>query len=57
MSLWRCSQCNKAGVEDDFLWVQIDEQHEQLFCYECAPEDALKQHWPIDDIEESLEEE
>lgn len=53
MSLWRCSVCNKAGVEDDFVWFQIDEQHEQLFCYSCAPEEAMMQHWPVDEQEES----
>lgn len=53
MSLLRCSVCKKAGTEDDFVWHAIDEQHEQLYCYECAPEDAMKQHWPVDDEQDA----
>jgi len=49
MSLIRCAVCHKAGTEDDFVWVNVDEQHEQLYCFECAPDDAMRQHWPIDD--------
>jgi hypothetical protein len=48
-SLWRCSVCKKAGLEEDFLFVPIDETHETVYCYDCAPEDALKQHWPVDE--------
>ena len=49
MSLWRCSVCMKAGLEEDFVFAPIDETHETIYCYECAPEDALKQKWPIDE--------
>lgn len=49
MSLWRCSQCNKAGLEEDFVYVPVDEQHETLMCFDCAPPEAMKQHWPVDD--------
>jgi hypothetical protein len=48
-SLWRCSVCKKAGLEEDFLFVPIDETHETVYCYECAPESALKQQWPVDE--------
>lgn len=49
MSLWRCSQCNKAGLEEDFVWFAVDEQHEQLFCFDCAPPEAMQQTWPVDE--------
>ena len=55
MSLIRCAICHKAGLEEDFVYVPVDDQHERLMCYECAPEDAMKQHWPVDD-EDSQEE-
>ncbi len=48
-SLWRCSECKKAGLEEDFIFVPVDELHETTFCYDCAPEEALKQHWPADE--------
>lgn len=48
-SLWRCSVCKKPGLEEDFLFVATDETHETTFCYDCAPEEALKQHWPADE--------
>lgn len=54
-SLWRCSVCKKAGLEEDFLFVPVDETHENLFCYDCCPEEALKQQWPIDDVDENKE--
>ena len=49
MSLWRCSQCGKAGLEDDFVFVPVDAQHEVIMCFECAPPEAMTQHWPVDD--------
>lgn len=50
MSLQRCVVCKKAGLEDaDLMWVQVDELHEQLMCFDCAPEDALRQQWPVDE--------
>lgn len=53
MSLWRCSQCKKAGLEEDFVFVPIDETHETIYCYECAPVEALKQQWPADEDKHS----
>ena len=53
MSLWRCSQCHKAGLEDDFVFVPVDAQHEKLMCFSCAPEDAMRQTWPIDEEEDN----
>lgn len=49
MSLWRCSVCMKAGLEEDFVFVPIDETHETIYCFDCAPENALRQSWPIDE--------
>ena len=49
MSLWRCSQCKKAGLEEDFVWHKVNEQHEQLFCFDCAPPEAMQQTWPVDE--------
>ena len=53
MSLIRCAVCHKAGLEDDFVYVPVDEQHEKLMCFSCAPEDAMRQTWPVDEQEES----
>lgn len=44
-NLWRCSVCKKAGTEDDFVWAPIDDTHENIFCFDCAPEEALRQTW------------
>lgn len=44
-SLWRCSVCRKAGLEEDFVFAATDELHETTFCYDCAPVEALKQDW------------
>jgi hypothetical protein len=49
MSLWRCSQCHKAGLEDDFVFVPVDAQHEVIMCFECAPPEAMQQTWPVDE--------
>jgi len=49
MSLWRCSVCKKAGLEEDFVFAPIDELRETIYCYDCAPESALRQHWPADE--------
>lgn len=49
MPLWRCSQCSKAGLEDDFVFVPVDAQHEVVMCFECAPPEVMKQTWPIDE--------
>lgn len=49
MSLWRCSVCMKAGLEEDFVFVATDDTHETTFCYDCAPEDSLKQKWGEDE--------
>lgn len=51
MSLWRCSVCKKAGLEDDFIFVPVDAQHETVYCFTCAPETAMKQQWPADEEE------
>ena len=53
MSLIRCAVCHKAGLEDDFVFVPVDEQHEKLMCFQCAPPEAMQQHWPVDDDQEA----
>lgn len=53
MSLWRCSNCDKAGLEDDFVFVPIDELHETIFCFECAPDTAMKQIWHTDEFQDN----
>lgn len=55
--LWRCSVCGKAGLEDDFVYAPIDELHETVYCFKCAPEDAMKQAWPIDEGDAKAEDE
>lgn len=51
--LLRCVKCKKPGLEDaDLMWVATDELHEQLLCFDCAPEDALRQQWPVDEVED-----
>lgn len=53
MSLIRCATCHKAGLEDDFVYVPVDDQHERLMCFDCAPPEAMKQYWPFDDEQEN----
>lgn len=48
-SLWRCSVCMKAGLEEDFVFAPVDELHETAYCFDCAPESALRQVWPADE--------
>jgi hypothetical protein len=31
----------------------VDAQHEVIVCFECAPPEAMKQHWPVDEEEDS----
>jgi hypothetical protein len=45
----------KAGLEEDFVFVPIDETHETIYCYACAPESAMRQSWPVDEGEASIE--
>ena len=53
MSLWRCSVCNKAGLEDGFVFVPVDDTHEDIYCFDCAPPEAMKQHWPVDEEDDN----
>lgn len=56
MSVGRCSVCYKTGLEEDFVYAPIDETHETIYCYDCAPEDALKQKWPVDEVRQEIDE-
>lgn len=44
--MMRCAVCKKTGLEEDFV---VDERAGVMYCYNCAPEDALRQWWPVDD--------
>jgi len=55
--LWRCSKCGKAGLEDDFVFSPVDETHETIFCFDCAPPEAMQQEWAKESDDEDYKKE